>query len=158
MKIRKHGWLFKITLVATNKYKPLVDKFAPGLPAINELDENFTPLKRAMPSYFPLLCLQHLCEIRYLYCMRSLANYKDVDIYIQDNKIKNNSCLITHNFPSLRIFKRNVGFHHDKAIIWCCMVIMRSLHLVLFFQDGWCTRPLNHILGQENIQSCTVNE
>ena len=53
------------TLIINKKYKPL-DKFALGLPTIHEVDENFTPLKRAMPSYFPPLCLLHMCEMRYV--------------------------------------------------------------------------------------------
>ena len=48
----------------TCHYKPL-NKFAPTLPVIHEVDENLAPLKRGMPSYYPPLCLRHLCEMRY---------------------------------------------------------------------------------------------
>ena len=55
---------FKRKRVVTTKYKP-IDKFALGLPVIHEVDESLTPMKRAMPSYFPPLCLLHFCEMRY---------------------------------------------------------------------------------------------
>ena len=84
--IRKHGWLLKETLVATNKYKP-PDKSALGLPAINELDENTTKESHAL--LFPSISARHLCEIRYLFCMQWSANCKDVDTYIKVNRIKN---------------------------------------------------------------------
>ena len=58
----------------TYHYKPL-DKFAPTLPVIHEVDENLAPLKRGMPSYYPPLCLRHLCEMRYtcLVCRGQLS-------------------------------------------------------------------------------------
>ena len=56
---------FMKTLVMHSKYKPL-DRFAIGLPTIHEVDENLAPLKKAMPSYFPPLCLLHMCEMRYV--------------------------------------------------------------------------------------------
>lgn len=67
----------------TYHYKPL-NKFAPTLPAIHEVDENLGPLKRGMPSYYPPLCLRHFCEMRYtcLVCRGQLSvSLKDKSKY-----------------------------------------------------------------------------